>query len=641
MFRHCLLLGLLVSLSSWVYAQPQTAELTMEEANRIFAQARTALNDLKYTEALQLLKQIEPIFKAKLPTNAPQQVELICLKALCHLKLYSRIPSSDQQQLQALKTSVSGIDKALLYFTLGSEQALVSDFKKARELYEVAIPLYESLPGPPHVFLARMHTNLGVFDRNEGFLDQALKNLNLALKEFEETLGTNHLSTAIALVNRGLILNELGLYDQAIQDHQRCLAIRYPKLPKYDPDLNISHLNLGLAYSNKGDYSRAEDYLVLAKEGMLRNGPNRLSYAYVNLGIVAGGKNNPADERAYYLKAIELEQGDPVELAHTYMNIGISHRDEQNLTEARTFFEKALTLFPAQHPFKVRCLHSLGLTYLYQNSDETAKSFFRLAMESSKNFQGKNRYFAYFDHYYLALVQLKQDSVYAALENNYRAQKAIGHQPGQAISNLTSLRDLCPLLAQELAILSRASALKLPEFNDQKTLALANHTLNIFDQLRSSLRGKEAKARIQNTLLMTFELALKAAKNLSQGTTKSQYTQQALQIMERSKAMVMLEIMRNADIRAVPNIAIELLNQEKDLRQKITILEERQQGMLSTQADLEDAALRSIAIELSEVNRQYDQLMVQLKEKQPQLFDPQYSLKTISLSDIQQKILRN
>jgi tetratricopeptide (TPR) repeat protein len=641
MFRLFLFIGVLVSLSSWVRAQPRSVELTMEEANRIFAQAQVELNASRNQEALKLLEQVEPIFKAKLPIDAPKRVELLYQKSLCHLKLNLPIPNADRQQMIALVPMISGVNKAHILYTLGTEQAVKKNATETREYYQAALAIYEAEKSSPYVYTASICLNLGLFLREEGHLEQALKKLNQALQYFEQTLGENHYYTALALVNRGVILNELGLYDQAIQDFQRCLSIRYPLLPKYHADLNITHLSLGLAYANKGDYSRAEDYLVLALEGMLQNGPDRLSYAYVNLGLVEGGKNNLQAERAFYLKAAELEQGDSSEMAETHMNIAYTFQKEHNLIEAIKYYKKSLSLFPPQHRSKSRCLNNLGLTYLELNDFEVAKSFFRLALDDSKRIQGKNHFYSAYAYFNLSTAQLKQDSLYTALENNFLAQRAIGHQPGQAISNLVSLRELCPLLAQHLAISSRACELGLLDFTHQKNLALAQYTLNAFDLLRLSLWGSDAKTTIQGSQSSTIELALRAAKKLGSGTSKAKYCQQALQIAERTKSTVLLEAMHNAEIRVVNNVDPLVIKQEKELRQKITGLEKRRQEMLNTQTGTDDVALRQISLELSESNLQYEAVMRSLKMHAPILFDPQYTLKTISLSDIQQKILRN
>ena len=639
----CLTLVFVVALG----AKAQPVASSLDEANRIFTRAKTELDALNYELALSLFALCEPVFKQQLPPQAAPLVELLCLTALCHLKLQNAETAARYlNQLAALAPQVSGLSKAHILYVQGSAKFVVDkNYPLARTLYQEALNLYLQEPGVLHLHAARIYNNFALLQRASGQYTQALPNFETSLRLFQLHLGDNHPHTAAAYDNRGLVYADQGLYDRAIQDYQKSLSIRYRFYQdQYHQDLITPHLNLGLAHAYKGDWDRADDYLNLTQEAMLRNKATEyLSYVYTNLGIVQGGKNNPAAEREYYFKALELESltANPTELATTNFNISYTYRIEARFSEAKAYAEKAIDLAGDQHPMKSRFYSNLGLIYQSLRQLEKAKSLFRQALTYSQQLQGVHHPFVAYAYMNLAAVQLQQDSLAAALRNNTLAQQSLHYQAGQNFRAVSSLRDLCPALTQQALIQTRIAKLRPSTAAFQQVLATTSQSLAAFDSLRVSLRGDEAKSTVAAGLSATLEMAYAANHHAWESAKNPAYLQAAFQIAERSKATLLLEAMRNAELRAVPNVPSDLLQREIDLRWQITILEKNRQELLNAQQNNTDIDLRKIKNELAILNSQYEALIQVFKNQYPNLYNAQFDLKVLTVEDVQQKILRN
>lgn len=638
-------LSLVFVLALGAKAQPVAASL--DEANRLFTRAKTELNALNYELALSLFAQCEPGFKQQLHPHAAPLVELLCLMALCHLKLEDAGTAARYlNQLAALAPQVSGLSKAHILYVQGSAKFVIEkDYPLAQTIYQEALNLYLKEPGVPHLHAARIYNNFALLQRASGHYTQALPNFETSLRLFQHHLGDNHPHTAAAYDNRGLVYADQGLYDRAIQDYQKSLSIRYRFYQDlYHRDLITPHLNLGLAYAYKGDWDRADDYLNLSLEAMLRNKVTQyLSYVYTNLGVVQGRKNNPAAEREYYIKALELESltADSTELATTNFNISYTYRTEARFSEAKVYAEKAIDLAGDQHPMKSRFLSNLGLIYQGMRQLEKAKSIFRQALTYSLQSQGAHHPFVAYAYMNLAAVQLQQDSLAASLRNNTLAQQSLHYQAGQNFRAVSSLRDLCPALTQQALIQTRMAKLRPSTAAFQQVLAATKQSLAAFDSLRISLRGDEAKSTVAAGLSATLEMAYAANHHAWRAAKNPVYLQSAFQIAERSKATLLLEAMRNAELRAIPNVPGELLQREIDLRWQITTLEKNRQELLNSNLSLTDADLREVKNELATLNQQYEALIQVFKNQYPDLYNAQFNLKVLTIEDVQQKILRN
>jgi tetratricopeptide (TPR) repeat protein len=120
-----------------------------------------------------------------------------------------------------------------------------------------------------------------------------------------------------------------------------------------DPLSAEEHINLGVAYENRGEFDSAvKEYEIASKS---------LPLAYVYLGNVSFQKNEFGDAEGYYQKAIEKDPKN----ADAYNNLAwLYYAKKERLQEAETLAIKAGRLNPAKREIyedtleKIRALKS-------------------------------------------------------------------------------------------------------------------------------------------------------------------------------------------------------------------------------------------------------------------------------------------
>lgn len=116
--------------------------------------------------------------------------------------------------------------------------------------------------------------------------DTALRSSNLTKKDERATF-----------VNRGIILNRAGKYDEAIKDFDRALAGK--------GDLAEALLNRGNSYFLKGQLDQAlDDY-----EASIEAGLQKVHFAWYNIGLVRGARKDWQGAIVAFEKALEANPG--------------------------------------------------------------------------------------------------------------------------------------------------------------------------------------------------------------------------------------------------------------------------------------------------------------------------------------------
>ncbi|CAF1167451.1 unnamed protein product, partial [Didymodactylos carnosus] len=67
------------------------------------------------------------------------------------------------------------------------------------------------------------------------------------------SLPSNHPSLATTYNNIGLVHDEKGEYDKALENYERTLEIELKSLPSNHPSLATTYNNIGLVHAVKGD----------------------------------------------------------------------------------------------------------------------------------------------------------------------------------------------------------------------------------------------------------------------------------------------------------------------------------------------------------------------------------------------------
>ena len=197
-------------------------------------------------------------------------------------------------------------------------------YAKAVFTYSRLISLEESIYGLEHQETATSYSNIGVVYNNQGDYDKALEYHFKALAIREKVLGPEHPSTATSYSNIGLVYDHQGDYDKALEYYFKALVIWEKVLGPEHPDTASSYNNIGAVYYNQGDYDKALEYYFKALailEKVL--GPEHPSTAtsYSNIGAVYDNQGDYDKALEYYFKALAIRE----------KVLGPEHPDTKNL----------------------------------------------------------------------------------------------------------------------------------------------------------------------------------------------------------------------------------------------------------------------------------------------------------------------
>ena len=108
---------------------------------------------------------------------------------------------------------------------LGNSLYRQGDYLQARSLWDQALKAYSSL-GPDSAGATAVAFNLGLVNADLSDYEEARAYHRLAMGTWVRVHGPDHPNVAYSLENLGDLRRLMGQYDEALQLHERALAIR-------------------------------------------------------------------------------------------------------------------------------------------------------------------------------------------------------------------------------------------------------------------------------------------------------------------------------------------------------------------------------------------------------------------------------
>ncbi|HXQ74096.1 MAG TPA: tetratricopeptide repeat protein [Pyrinomonadaceae bacterium] len=143
-----------------------------------------------------------------------------------------------------------------------------------------------------------------------------------------------------------------GKYNEAVPLAKRSLEIREKLLPRTDPRISSSLMNLGELYLAKKDYKPARELfqrLLQIQEEVFGPEDVNLAFTLDRLAILQFAARNSRETEAAYKRALALREkslgpNDP-QVAQSWFNLGEYYRFERKLEPALESYRKALNIF--------------------------------------------------------------------------------------------------------------------------------------------------------------------------------------------------------------------------------------------------------------------------------------------------------
>ncbi|MCK4761655.1 MAG: tetratricopeptide repeat protein [Candidatus Aminicenantes bacterium] len=221
----------------------------------------------------------------------------------------------------------------------------------------------------------------------------------------EKSKESSTVSDALLLKETAITMKELGEYEKAIEYHEKSLVIDrifYGELHiAAAEDLN----NLGLVWSAKGDYNKAQKYyeeaLYIVKYINDEKAQILIGNLLNNLGKVLTASGEVEDGIVYYEHALRFWEDSVIDkhanIAITLNNLGSAYNECGEYDKAIEFFKKALDIYQsflkALHHKKARILNNLGESWRGKKNYRRARKYFRQALETWTKYYGEKNPF--------------------------------------------------------------------------------------------------------------------------------------------------------------------------------------------------------------------------------------------------------
>lgn len=452
-------------------------------------------------------------------------------------------------------------------------------------------------------------TNNGFLFLNKGRYDIALENLQEALTKFQISGNQNTKEGAKCLSTLGLVYGSTRKYKQAEENHLIALQIRERLFGAESEEVAASFNDLGLIYLET-DPDRSLEYFEKALT----------SYQKIH------GLNHP-------------------KIAISNTNIGFAYRKLELFGDAIVNFENAKAIwekiYPNGHPNQALVLSYLGQTYRQMNDGKAAVSYFEKALELYRKSYGEKHSDIASTYNDLGILKLGENNYKEAITYFHKA--IIANSPSFNNSDINqnpSVKEnyngfilLYSLRwkAQSLESLYYGSTLKLDDL--RLALSCLHSCDSLIDDIRHHSSDETDKFALGEIANEVYEDGVRIAQAMSEIIFDSKkYKEEAFLFAEKSKSAVLQESIAEAQAKSFSGIPNELLEQEKNLKSTITLL--NQKISLKPSAN-EEKKLRE---SLFSLNLEYDAFIKRLEKEYPNYFNLKFNQTSPTVASLQKSI---
>ena len=483
-----------------------------------------------------------------------------------------------QQAVPSFEAAGNTYARALALFSIGISYYGLSDYRKAVEYFNQAVPLAAAVKD--------RRLEAGINNYAGGMLD-LLGNVDKAVDHFQRANKLAHdvgwsQAEGDALVNIGKIYSDQADWQQALSFYEKALVV-YQSAPGSRQAQAITFNNIGMAYSRSGEQQKALNYLQQALT-LHRNGREKNSEAQILINIA----------RAYRLL-----------------------RDYPN---ARTYHSQAQAVLKetGHRGMEGDLLDEIGLMYFEDGQSDKAVAYLLQAAQIQQSI-GSQRRVA------VALTNLGQ--VYNRLQQPDKAAE-------QFTRALTIFREIGDLSnsARALEGLARAEARGGKLDDARKHL---DESLALIETVRTRASNRLMRSAYRASVENAYELYIDVLMQQHAKDPARGLDAEALQISERGRARNLLAQLGEARVNIRQGVDARLLERERELTQVLNAKAQREMQRKVAKASAEELA--TLRQEISALEDEYQQVQEAIRKSSPQyaaLTQPQ----PLNLKQIQEQL---
>lgn len=525
-------------------------------------------------------------------------------------------------------------------------------YQEALDLLEQAIQ-DDSLqsPSPADTVLALAWHKMGVsrygLDQYEG----AVACFERALRIREAVLPPDHPDIIRGYNNIGNVYLLLNDRDKALDFLLRSLALQpEPPVDPYPATIRA----LGRIYEDMNDAYRAGKYLNLALEAYQRfypDAPWEIAGAYTDLAHFHLHQENYEASLQASRHALNIRMGfehkyreDSTGIAVAFTNISLAHEKLGRLDSAMLYQMKSLQwnqrLYNPNEPILAKNHNNLGYLHLSQQDFQAAAAELNQAIRL--NTQNGDYVHLSDNLENLGLLHFQKKDYDEALTLYQRAlTRLVPALDGSENIKIPAVDEVKiePLkVMRNLYLKGEALSAQFEQNGQVDRLQLAlqhfDRLSQLVDRLRFSYLMDDSKVNLARQVKPFFQEAIAVALRLQEETGDRTYAERAFDFAEKSKAIVLLEALKESRARQFAGLEEADLERERELKQRIAQLET---DIYLAQQQIEPNAgqLQEWKRTLIDAYQTYEQFVAALEKKSPEYYRLKYENRTLSVREIQ------
>lgn len=293
------------------------------------------------------------------------------------------------------------------------------EFAMAQSTIQQAILIYKKYPEKPTLMAYAEYANSLILTQIGRYV-QGLNAIQKAIAIYKKELGENHVSTAKAFLQLGILYEKTALYDSALYYQQKAYTLFKNLLPEDNLYLAQVFQAMGKTYYTQKKYDKAEEYyqkaLFIQKQHYIQYHP-KIAETYKNLGNVMEAKKNAVLTYRFYELAMNICTRtlgkQHIETAQSYINLGTAYFLKKEFKKSLDFYLKGTHILEhnpdlAIHEYLFYAYYKLARYYESQKDYLNAIQYAEKSIYIAKN--TLDRCSPYMAEQYLYLADLYQNA---------------------------------------------------------------------------------------------------------------------------------------------------------------------------------------------------------------------------------------
>lgn len=468
-------------------------------------------------------------------------------------------------------------------------------------------------------------------------------------------------------------------------------AIETYNIPTDSSVVQLNLLEFGTYYTEKSDYTKAAEYQKRALDFFLAQSPrdsSKILVAANNLAVTYKRKEDFEKAANYYTVAerhidATARKNNHINLAIIYSNIGQAYSESRQYDKAAYYFKKSFPVFDKNpdNPYTPYVLPSTynNIALLYSAAEQYDSALFYLKKSSQLHLNEVQQLVLLNSRGYVCGKLGKYDAALQDLkasltlrEKRYAANSAqvavtrnhigdIYFAKGEYDNAMTYYQQALSSLLydfdsddinQPIALTAVVSSKHLlntlqnkgktffahyrQDYNQDFLLqSLYNYqqAIALIQTIRQGYRSEGSKQFLNEKTAPIFEETMEVLATLYHQSADERYAEMMLQVAEKSKAVLLLEGLKETEALKFADIPKDLLDQERQLKLDILFYEKK---LYAAKKEEDKKNYTDLLIQAKEA---YDDFVAALEQDFPDYYHLKYDNSAITIQEVRNDIL--